>query len=232
MRPVRIVRAHHGAYLLKVPEHVFRRCYDAEAGEYIADAELGSVPGAGAGAGAHAMPLRIHFGEIHTDKVDAPPMTCELRPQASERAPVYPYTEKGEDQTLTGKVSANGVLQMPMSGATMSILKKRAHDADVPKRAASNMQVAVQAKTVLSKLQGARDAPRDIRVREDTETLKERLLALFTPARPYWTMNELIAETQQPTDHIRAVMMQVGKLNQEGENRHRWELKPEYGGGL
>lgn len=227
-KPVRVRTEHAGqeAYLLKVPEHVYRRCLDADAGEHIGDIELGPAPAGGAGL----VPLRFHVGEIHTDKVDAPPTTCEVRPQPAQEASVYAFAGANGGLALTGKVCASGIVQMPMGGAMMSMLQKRKADAAVPKRTAQAYERGDADATLTAIGRAPAEKKRTLRGKMDPEELRAKLLALFSQ-RPYLSIQEVVAATDQVEEHVRAVLQQVcNSTGPSGENRHKWELKPEYRG--
>ncbi|KAJ1639243.1 hypothetical protein T492DRAFT_938379 [Pavlovales sp. CCMP2436] len=215
------------AYLLKVPEHVFRRCCEAEEGEHIGEVELGPAAAGAGESAAGAAPVRLHLGAIHTETEETPAATFEVRQQQpSQQASSYAFAESGSAIALTGKVVASGVVQMPLSRATTSLLKRK-QDAEGPKRSLQTYDGP--GGPVLEKAGGASKG-RELRQKMGTEALKSKLLSLFTLERPLWSLKQLVAETNQPPDHVTEVLHQVCTYHNTGENRHMYELNSKYRG--
>jgi ribosomal protein L9 len=210
------------AYLFKVPEDVFRRCLEAQPGEPIGEVELGPASG--------AMPVRLHLdGETTAAGEEVPASTFEVRAQPPQAAAIYAYTEQLSSGAIALSATARpGMLQASMTEERRKFLQKRKEQAQAPKRTMQAFDG--EAAKTLTKKQAIVTATRDIRQKLEPEVLKRKLLSLFTLEREYWSLKELEAETGQPTDHLKGVLLEVCTYNDTGEHRAKWQLNAKYRG--
>ena len=64
------------------------------------------------------------------------------------------------------------------------------------------------------------------RERADEDTVRARLFALFA-ACEYYSLAQLVAATQQPATHLRAVLATIAEKG-TAELADKWHLRPEY----
>lgn len=70
-------------------------------------------------------------------------------------------------------------------------------------------------------------APETKRIRIERGDLEDLVFKLFEQ-QPYWTLKQLVAETQQPEAFLKEVMGDLCTYNKRGPNQGKYELKPEY----
>jgi hypothetical protein len=215
---VRVDGAVQTAYLLKVPESIYQRCCDAEAGEHIADIEV-----------AGAVPVRLHVAAYTRKAAGAAgaaeeveePMTCEIRPQPGQCDPTYALAETPGAMSLLGRVSASGTA---MRDAKRELLQKRG----ISESKRSVLAFEGGDGPALKRVTAAAAPIRELREKLAPDVLKRTLLSLFTLERPCWTMTELAAETKQPREHLSQMLQQICTYNDAGENRFTFELIAKY----
>mmetsp|Transcript_7824 Transcript_7824/g.20201 ORF Transcript_7824/g.20201 Transcript_7824/m.20201 type:complete len:259 (-) Transcript_7824:234-1010(-) len=70
--------------------------------------------------------------------------------------------------------------------------------------------------------------PSDLkRVRMDKDSLEKLLFRCFE-RKPFWGFSELVEETDQPSVWLKEVLLEVAVLNKSGDNKMKYQLKPEY----
>ncbi|KAG8465540.1 hypothetical protein KFE25_002847 [Diacronema lutheri] len=215
---VRTERAGETVYLLKVPEHIFRRCCEAEAGEHLGDVELGPALASATGG---AVPLRFHVNEIDTQSAYAPPMTCDVDQRAAQGVYDHAFAKDALGLALVGKAVASGSLRVDPRK-----VQKRKLEAALPKRTMQQTEVSDGPVLVRSSAGGGQ--AREIRERMEPEALKKKLLSLFTLERPGWSFKELAAAIDQSDAHIKPVLNEVCMYNSAGPNSGTWELRPKF----
>lgn len=70
-------------------------------------------------------------------------------------------------------------------------------------------------------------APESKRIRIERGDLELLVFKLFEQ-QPYWTLKQLVGETQQPEAFLKEVMSELCIYNKRGPNQGKYELKPEF----
>ncbi|KAI5066414.1 hypothetical protein GOP47_0019038 [Adiantum capillus-veneris] len=70
-------------------------------------------------------------------------------------------------------------------------------------------------------------APESKRIRIERGELEVMVFKLFEQ-QPYWTLKQLVNETQQPEAFLKEVMSELCIYNKRGPNQGKYELKPEF----
>ncbi|MCO5551439.1 hypothetical protein L7F22_004942 [Adiantum nelumboides] len=70
-------------------------------------------------------------------------------------------------------------------------------------------------------------APETKRIRIERGVLEDLVFKLFEQ-QPYWTLKQLVGETQQPEAFLKEVMSEICIYNKRGPNQGKYELKPEF----
>lgn len=214
-------------YLLKVPEHVFAACTAAKAGEHMGEVEIGIPTN---GSASEPVPMRFSLPALPAGEEMTEPAKCEVRVQPRQREPIYAFSERKSGMFASGTIVSNGVMQVPLGAARLSMLQKRKEAAEKPKRMLQ--QTEHTRKTAIAAVDHTRaaKAPRIIRQKMPEEDLRAKLLELFTKDRPLWKAKDLEAATMQAPEHLKKVLEQICDYHTSGEQRTMWELKQQYRG--
>ena len=65
------------------------------------------------------------------------------------------------------------------------------------------------------------------RSREDEETVREKLFALFEKHQ-FYNFKDLLKETRQPVPYLKTILNDICRYNLKNPHKNMWELKPEY----
>ncbi len=68
---------------------------------------------------------------------------------------------------------------------------------------------------------------KDKRTRKPEEQLQSELFHLFKK-QPYWSLKELIEETEQPESYLKEILGKICDYSKSGPNKSKYELKKEY----
>jgi transcription initiation factor TFIIF subunit beta len=68
----------------------------------------------------------------------------------------------------------------------------------------------------------------DKRARLEKHELLDRLFSMFSD-KPYWSISAMKNTLEQPEQHLREVLKEIAEMEPEGQYRHLWRLKEEWG---
>jgi len=108
-----------------------------------------------------------------------------------------------------------------------SLLRKRKEITDVkPKILVTDDIPKTIVKPVFASDTG-KTKTKDKRTRKPEEQLQSELFHLFKK-QPYWSLKELIEETEQPESYLKEILGKICDYNKSGFNKSKYELKKEY----
>mmetsp|Transcript_16734 Transcript_16734/g.41179 ORF Transcript_16734/g.41179 Transcript_16734/m.41179 type:complete len:228 (-) Transcript_16734:316-999(-) len=210
------------AFLLKVPEHVFRYVCDASADDHLGDVELE------ARADGAEVPKRLLLNAINTPQVPLPAMAYDVRTQPAQAAPVHTFTEHASFIAIDSTVRTSGTVQMPLTKETRMLLQKRKAQAEQADRIAVQVSdETLRAGTLLEQRSKTTKAARIIREKMDEGELRTEILSLFSN-QPFWALKDLCAAVNQSEAQVKQVLQHIADRHQHGDEKGRWELKESY----
>lgn len=237
-------------WLVKVPGFVAKRWHgicdqSQQAGEAVGP-KLGTIQhlqvAAPEGSGPASFRMELSLDNELTKGI---PQTFEMVPTTQNTAPMLAFSmDLGGSTAAEGRVQQKfdlNVARRAAPGAGAAPGAKVEIDPEYRKLSRERHQAAaVKSRTVQyvkdTRLVGApttvaigskRKAPADKRLATDAQQLTTDLFRLFE-RQPRWSFAQLQKHTDQPTQHLKAVLSQIAVQNKRGPYRDLWELQKGY----